>query len=545
MEKNGYIFIKQNFESLDTEPTLTEISEVPVTAIKEEVALKTEPETGNQILNVNGKMVYLQMENKAVAPQALPNNTPALTQNKPEQSTQSSVASFLKGRKLVAKKDSGARRQANILKTSGLKKDNQSGAQSSAVKFVNVANVKQATPKPLQLFQRVSHNVPAEPLTLVQVAPHGAISMVQNQGQYMVPVSVVQMPQQTQQILLSSNSTNFKALNLPSVNSVNVNNTIVNSVPDTGIIEHSRPQIIEIQTVPVSELQAVPVSEIQTVPASELQTVPISIDEKGAASNISGSQGVNPTPIVTDAPWQGIVNINSEQELYEYINAQSVTSVENENGMTILIQNVDSQNGTVMSLDSQNLLSGSGNFSNVFHDQSIVADVLPESVDITEVQINSVEPLSQNSNQNVEGDTSEMKDQFLAEEIVNEEENNLVMIKEASNDSDDAQSQVMLTEANREHLSDQEDFTDDHSEKVLDDQGGKMLGKNENECEVEPFSDHSMYTAHVEVKCELDDRPEDLMETDDCETNQMIIVDHSNEDNHIQADHSSPQNEET
>ncbi|XP_045180380.2 oocyte zinc finger protein XlCOF28-like [Mercenaria mercenaria] len=75
MEKNGYIFIKQNFESLDTEPTLTEISEVPVTAIKDEVALKTDGETGNQILNVNGKMVYLQMENKLV------NKTQALSQN--------------------------------------------------------------------------------------------------------------------------------------------------------------------------------------------------------------------------------------------------------------------------------------------------------------------------------------------------------------------------------------------------------------------------------------------------------------------------------
>ena len=540
MEKNGYIFIKQNFESLDTEPTLTEISEVPVTAIKDEVAQKTEPETGNQILNVNGKMVYLQMENKILPSQALPQNTTVLNQNIPEQNAQSGTANILKGRKLVAKKDSGVRKHANILKTSGFKKTNEGIAQTGAVKFVNVSNSKQAQAKPLQVYQRVPQNVPTEPVTLVQVSPQGAISVVPNQGQFMVPVSVVPLQQPGQPVLVVSNSSTLKTLTLPTISNASVNNAIVNRVPETSLIQDTSQQIIDIKTglhtlpisqiktVPTSEIHTGPVSEIQTVSVPEIQNVPVSIDEKGAASNISGSQGVISTPIVTDAPWQGIVNINSEQELYEYINAQS--AVEHDSGMTILIQNVDSQNGTVMSLDSQNLLSGSSNFSTVFHDQSIVSDVLPESINITEVQVSSVEALSQNSNQNDEGGTSEMKNNFLTEEIVNEEETNLVMIKEASNDSDDAQSQVMLTEANREHLSDQEDFTDDHSEKVLDDQGVKMLVKNENECEVEPFSDHSMYTAHEVVKCDLDEQPEQLIETDDCESDQMIIDDPNNAD---------------
>jgi len=60
MEKNGFIFIKQNFDTIDTdtEPTLTEISEIPVSAISS--AVKTKLETpdpadmgkGSQLLTV-------------------------------------------------------------------------------------------------------------------------------------------------------------------------------------------------------------------------------------------------------------------------------------------------------------------------------------------------------------------------------------------------------------------------------------------------------------------------------------------------------------
>lgn len=474
MEKNGYIFIKQNFESLDTEPTLTEISEVPVTAVPDEANLKIDAETGNQILNVNGKMVYLQMENKPFMEQLLSQNSKATSQSMSESHTSGTISNVLKGRKFVSKKDTGIRRQANILKAGGAKKGHENPSSGNTIKFVNVGNVKQATSRPVQLIPSLSQNVQSEPVTLVQVMPPGPLTVPQNQGPYVIPVSVIQMPQQIQPIIAAPSLSSLKTVTLPSINTVSVHNTNVNSTANSTLRAHSSPQVIEIQTVPVA------------------------VDEKGAASDFSESQVVTSTPIVSDAPWQGIVNINSEQELLEYINSQSVSTVETDQGMTILIQNVDSQNGTVMSLDSQSLLSSSGNFSNVFQDQAaIISDVLPESGTINEVQINSEDGGNQNSNQ-LDGDGN-------TDKTDNSEVSNLVIKEEASNDSDDAQSQVMLTEANREHLSDQEDFTDHHDEKILN--------KSENGSNPDPFSDHALYTAH-EVKCEIDEKPNDLMETD-------------------------------
>ncbi|WAR17213.1 SCRT1-like protein [Mya arenaria] len=228
MEKNGYIFIKQNFDTIDKdmEPTLTELSEIPVSALSESVKPSgdsTDIGKGNQLLKVNGKMVYLQMDTKPMT-------------------------------------------REEVLKTS----------------------------------QSIESSVTSGTENVVQGA-------------------------------------------------------------------FQRPEVVEIQ-----HAQA--------------------IDEKGAVGDIGGTSISSTTPIVSDAPWQGVLNINSEQELLEYINSQSSSSFETDQGYTILIQNVDPSNGTVLSssLDSQNLLSHSGHLSSVFNDQAgMISDILPVVTNVDESHVHS------------------------------------------------------------------------------------------------------------------------------------------------------------
>lgn len=473
MEKNGYIFIKQNFESLDTEPTLTEISEIPVTAVADDVALKTEAETGNQLLKVNGKMVYLQMENKPLVVQ-----TGSHSNTMPSESTlQPNLTNNGKGRKLVAKKDTGTRRLANILKSGGTKKSTEN-ISSSPSKRVSVSK---PTLIPgtgsMPLVQRLSNT---EPFTLVPVMSGTSLPVVQNNtNAFIIPVSMLQVPQQhSQPLIMSTNNTNVSTF------------TESNTVNDTCA------------TVTGENLEQSSTADQQVI---EVQPITVNIDEKGAASDLICTQGNTSTPIVSDAPWQGIVNINSEQELLEYINSQSTSGLESDQGMTILIQNVE--NGAVMSLDSQNILAGSTNIS-VFQDQStILSDVLPVSGNITEVQVQTDGSTSEclNSNDKIVHESNTF-DKPADDKFVE-----MAVVKEEGTDSDDAGSQVMLTEANREHLSDQDDdFTSDHDE--------KMLIKSDPD----EFSDHAMYTAN-EVKCEIDVKSEDIMET---EATVMVIDDH-------------------
>lgn len=497
MEKNGFIFIKQNFESLDTEPTLTEISEVPVKAVPEEVGLKIDTQTGNQVLNVNGKMVYLQMENKPVTVQTLSQNSKATTHGITESQTQSSLANILKGRKLVAKKDTGVRRQANILKAFGTKKIQENNSLGNTVKFVNLSNIKQAPPRPVQLIgpvqpTTIQQNMATEPMAFMPVLPAGTLPVAQNEGPYIIPVTLIQMPNQMHPVMAAPSMSNLKTVTVPSITSVSETSRSI-SIPASSVVTtNTSEQVIEVKTVPVF------------------------VNEKGAAGDITSTPVVTSNAIVSDANWQGIVNINSEQELLEYISSNTVSTLESDQGMTILIQNVESQNGTVMSLDSQSLLSGSGSFSNVFHDQSaIISDVLTESGNITEVQINSESEVSQNSNQ-IEGESN---NDVEKESITLE--SNLVIKAEASTDSDDAQSHVMLTEANREHLSDHDDFTGDQSD--------KMLMKCGNECDPDAFSDHTMYTVNA-VKCEINEKPDELMDTEECLTDNFVTDEHNSND---------------
>lgn len=513
MEKNGYIFIKQNFESLDTEPTLTEMSDVPVTAVAE-VSMKSDTENGNQILNVNGKMVYLQMDNKQILSPPLSQHSAVSAQNFSEPQVQGGNSNIYKGRKLIAKKDTVVRRHANILKGSVSKKGPEALVSPNAVKFVNIPSTRLGVLKATNLMPDVVQNAIPEPLTLVQMMSQGMLPLDPSQSPYVIPVTLVpnRMTHQVQPYLVSSNSSHLKTVTLSglSVNNTDVNNPTILAT-NSAAHRHLTPQVFEIQTVPIA------------------------VNEKGGAEDMAGSQVVPSTPIVSDAPWQGIVNINSEQELLEYINAQSSSTVETDQGMTILIQNSDSQNAAVMSLDSQGLLSSSGTFSNVFSDQSaIIPDVLPVSGNIAKIQISS-ENTSQDNTRN-ERDY-EINISF-PEETDNAENNISIVKEEPANDSDESQSQVMLTEANREHLSDTEDFTeetrehfsdtDDFTEETrehlnetddfTDEQSNKMVAKSEHEA----FSDHTMYTAHV-IKCEIDEKADELIETEDCDSDGMVI----------------------
>ncbi|KAL4218041.1 C2H2-type zinc finger [Mactra antiquata] len=483
MEKNGYIFIKQNFESLDTEPTLTEISDIPVSTVTDDITLKTEPETGNQLLKVNGKMVYLQTDNKstAVPIPLVTHQVPIVNQsvpvsNKPpaESNSQTSVANSLKGRKLVAKKDTGSRRLANILKTGGTKKatSHVSVSPAASISFPKQIIPMAAGSGSVPVLQRIGGT---EPFTLVPVVQN-------NSNAFIIPVSMLQIPpQQQSQMILTPSNTNLTTV---VTQSSNVSNNSVN--------ESSSSNSVKVKEIPNIDQQVI-----------EVQPLTVNIDEKGAASDIINSQSNVSTPIVSDAPWQGIVNINSEQELLEYINSQSTSGMESDQGMTILIQNVE--NGAVMSLDSQAILTGSSNITSVFQDQStILSDVLPVSGNVTEIQVHTDISADDNVNDEIKiVDVSEAFDK--QSEGMNVD---LSIVKEETTDSNDAPSQVMLTEANREHLCD----TDDHFGNDHDD---KMLMKNDSEV----FGDHAMYTANV--KCEIDVKTGDIMETED---SPMIVV---------------------
>lgn len=376
MEKNGYIFIKQNFETLDTdtEPTLTEISEIPVQAISDTLKLgEGALNKGNQLLKVNGRMVYLQMENKPATREEILEAARAKDAGKGKggkTDAQSKVAGAVKGGKKVVAKNTYVRRHANILKNNSAKKGGQDLNSTQTLKPVSVPNMVRNVMKcvnPLQIMAK------QEPLTLLQVLPlnHNSdqpliipMSVCQNVHVLQNPNVVTFNPQVSQQCGTNS----VQNIKITNVNSANVDVSVHKQ--DTTIQNTVvKPEVVEIQ---------------------QLHT----IDEKGAASELTGTS-VSSTPIVSDAPWQGVLNINSEQELMEYINSQSNTGVESEQGYTIFIQNVDTQNGAVLSsLDSQSLLSSTGSLSSVFTDQgTMISDILPvvSNVEDAQVHSNSVE----------------------------------------------------------------------------------------------------------------------------------------------------------
>lgn len=370
MEKNGYIFIKQNFETLDadTEPTLTEIGEVPVQAISDSLKLG-EIGKGNQMLKVNGKMVYLQMENKPATREEIleaakvKGSAKDLSDSKVEtlgKVAGNTAGSAQKGGKKIVAKNTYIRRHgryANILKTNSVKKSDHDINTQRSGKPASVPNIVKNVMKcvnPLQLM-----TMKQEPVTLLQVVSGNSeqplvipVSMVQFNptAPQIIQSNIVTLNPQVSQQVMSGGLQGVKITNMGSVNvDSSVNRQDIVSEGSSG-----KAEVIEIQ-------------QVHTV------------DEKGAASELVGSS-VSNTPIVSDAPWQGVLNINSEQELLEYINAQSGTAVDPDNGYTILIQNVDTPNGATVSstLDSQNLLTGAGNLSSVFTDQgAMISDILP------------------------------------------------------------------------------------------------------------------------------------------------------------------------
>jgi len=373
MEKNGYIFIKQNFDTLDTdtEPTLTEISEVPVQAISDSALKIGDFSRGNQLLKVNGKMVYLQMENKPATREEILKAAKSKGNGKSKIVTTDAQGKVTvkSGRKMVTK-TAYLRKHANVLKGNSVKKvgDDDSGQSQLTVKPVSVPNMVKNVMKctnPLQLL-----SMKQEPMGLVQVLP----------DQLVIPVSMMQMP------LGSNVSQVFQSPNIVTLDTSSSQQCIVNasspSFKITGICNTNTDSALNRNenVFPIGSIKQ------EIVEIQQVETV----DEKGAAGDLSGSS-MTSTPIVSDAPWQGVLNINSEQELVEYINSQSNTSVDTEQGYTIFIQNVDPNNGAVLSstLDSQNLLAGTG-MSSVFTDQgNMISDILPVVSNVEEAQAHS------------------------------------------------------------------------------------------------------------------------------------------------------------
>ncbi|XP_052765600.1 uncharacterized protein LOC128206906 [Mya arenaria] len=392
MEKNGYIFIKQNFDTIDKdmEPTLTELSEIPVSALSESVKPSgdsTDIGKGNQLLKVNGKMVYLQMDTKPMTREEVLKTSQRLDgkvgdKETNDKSGQTSVVksvtpkTVLTGKK-VASKNTFVRRQANILKTgnasTGVKKTTFGVTSSSDV---ILEQLKQPT-----VVQNMVKNVmktanAVQFLTMPPAKPE-PVTLLQVPNALVIPLSMVQLNQvnngciQAISKYSASNPVQF-ANNLQNIKITSIPNLSIESSVTSGtenVVQGAfqRPEVVEIQ-----HAQA--------------------IDEKGAVGDIGGTSISSTTPIVSDAPWQGVLNINSEQELLEYINSQSSSSFETDQGYTILIQNVDPSNGTVLSssLDSQNLLSHSGHLSSVFNDQAgMISDILPVVTNVDESHVHS------------------------------------------------------------------------------------------------------------------------------------------------------------
>lgn len=407
MEKNGYIFIKQNFETLDTdtEPTLTEISEIPVQAISDTTLKMADFTKGNQLLKVNGKMVYLQMENKpATRAEILEAAKSKDGQSKVVKTdAQGKVTGALKGTRKIVSKNTYVRRHANILKSNSVKKAESDTVGLHAVKPISVPNMVKNVMRCVNPLQSITAK--PEPLRLYQVLPQNP--------DFVLPVSMVQIPVGTNmsQIFHSPNIVTLSAPMTQQCGTTAIQNLKLSGVNCVSL-DSSAPRPDNLFSS--STLKSESVVEIQHVET---------VDEKGAAGDM-GVTSVTTTPIVSDAPWQGVLNINSEQELMEYITSQSSTAVDTDQSYTIFIQNVDTQNGAVLSssLDSQNLLSGTG-LSSVFTDQgTMISDILPVVSSVEEAQVHSspteepemIHPILDGAEDHMNGD-SEIKSSNIIE----------------------------------------------------------------------------------------------------------------------------------
>lgn len=331
-------------------------------------------------MQVNGRMVRLQMEPKVMSRrEALASHVQKATlttdgehsrrplvRPKPREATLARV-----NVKKIVTKTPAVRRQANILK-------NMTG---SGKKMVNAVQL-QSQPVESQLKQQDSvHNMvknvmkSANSVQFLTMSPKSEpITLLQGQGQspLVIPISIVQLntlnsdtlqadtrPMTITPIQFASNLQNIKIASFPTLS---IESSVTTSSEVMSHVTFPQAEVVEVRTV----------------------------DEKGAAGEMCSTAVSTATPIVSDAPWQGVLNINSEQELLEYINSQSSSAVETDQGYTILIQNVD-QNTTIVSsaLDSQGMLSNCSQLSSVFNDHSGMSDILPVVSNVEESVVHS------------------------------------------------------------------------------------------------------------------------------------------------------------
>ncbi|KAH3859664.1 uncharacterized protein LOC127871935 [Dreissena polymorpha] len=502
MEKNGYIFIKQNFETLDTdtEPTLTEMSDIPVTdisdTVKQEIETKDLLGMGNQLLKVNGKMVFLQMDNRTITREELmkgdtttvTKDTAFVLNGKVSLNQKSRLVTPKTAKKLVAKTNI-VKRHTNILKSAQASAKKQSAGmtfggdlkQPIASVQSMVQNVMK-TGNPVQYLTMTHDN---QPITLLQVP--NQLSVIPLSIVQLVPSGMegIQTLSHGQSAILPSNFHNIKIASVPNLgpdSAVTRANNIANAVSRTRAIEMAN-----------------------------------AMDEKGAAGDMGGvAISSISTPIMSDAPWQGVLNINSEQELLEYINSQSNSGLDTDQGFTILIQNVDPQNNAVLSsLDSHSLLSGSGHMSGIFSDQGgIISDIMPGVSNMDESHLHTASTEETVISNPVLGSVNQMShsgDEINVESVViksqSQDQSHMLSSEEGMKDAscvdDDDDDGGGRQDFNTESC---DDVYKDHGHMMLDQSGGEQFsdseeGQQANEIvfEIKPVDEqgNQEYIVHV------------------------------------------------
>lgn len=491
MEKNGYIFIKQNFETLDTdaEPKLTEIGDIPVSALRnctefpisEDSVDNKDKALGNQMLKVNGKMVFLKMEEKPIARSEV---AKGISGNDAGGNSKVLLQKYFSSKKLVPKQGCGVRRQANILAGSANKRQTKLQTGNS-VQYLKIQNLK--TPiKGMQPVQIISPIKQPEHVTLVQ--------LVSNQMPFLVPITQVQIQSMSHPIVV--NSSILMNSNVQNVTSLSAqtypNNSFV--ISDGAVLKSHEP---------------------------EESTVHI-VDEKGAARDVSLQPVSTGSQIVSDAPWQGMLNIKSEHEFLEYLNShQALSSIETDQGMTILIQNVDSQTGEI--LDTHNVLAN----SSVFRDQgAIVSEIVPAVSSVEEVSVDKYDNIDNTMDQseeseNVDNSLSEIKHGTMNRMSPSDEMECDGIKDQSSSDSDQIQCNVMLAEGklDGDNDDDVEVNKNEHSIQALSDDYLKTVDHRV------VLHDHDLYIAQEKSEMDKDGDIEDNVSDCIVEENGSVIDD--------------------
>ena len=414
MQKNGYMFIKQNFVSMDTEPSLTEISETG------EPKVETQSSPNKPI--IVSKMVQVQASNGKVVYRKGDQSAPALFLQSPQKKDTKAQNSVLtlenraspnksvntspkqhQGNILIVNKNIKPARNVSQINT----KVAVASSSSKTIQYVQPVQLVPSSPTSKQFPLQVSSSTGSMPTTFLQVLPASGIPLMGDGTVQLIPVSMVSglpsvMPVQNvssiggQTTLLACNTNDIKNIGQP-----------IKLVTKSPVVQDNVGRPEQIQTANVNNTDKIAkdqipvVSNIRNVVSFEnvqnvqnanptMKTEDITIDEKGAANFITEVQTPTQTPIVSDAPWQGVLNINSEQELLDFINSKSQsviqsTGLEGDKSMTIYIQNVDPNIGTVTPLAVDVL-------QEPFSDQgTIMSDVLPVASNVEEVNINPPE----------------------------------------------------------------------------------------------------------------------------------------------------------